>query len=88
MTMHSSKGLGYDVIFILGLDHGILPDRRQDEAEQRRLLYVAMTRAETSLFLCHSKRRVGRPPNRKFWYNPSPFIADIPVEHLEQIDNT
>jgi len=87
MTMHSSKGLGYGTIFILGLDRGLLPDYRQDEGEQRRLLYVAMTRAEDSLFLCHSKRRVSRPPSRKWWYDPSPFIADIPSEHMERINN-
>ena len=87
MTMHSSKGLGYETIFIVGLDLGLLPDRRQDEGEQRRLLYVAMTRAMDSLFLCHSRRRASRPPSRKWFYSPSPFISDIPSEHMDSIDN-
>jgi len=87
MTMHSSKGLGYETIFILGLDRGLLPDYRQDDGEQRRLLYVAMTRAMNSLYLCHSRRRVSHPPSRKWWFDPSPFISDIPSEHMDRIDN-
>ena len=55
-TMHASKGLEYDVVFVIGLRKGILPHKKADTTEkieeERRLLYVAMTRAKTRLYLC------------------------------------
>lgn len=87
MTMHSAKGLNYDVVFLVGMDEGILPDPSQDENEQRRLCYVAMTRARKELFLCHAKMRRG--PAAKGWstYNPSRFLSEIPKEHRDIIRN-
>ncbi len=88
MSMHSSKGLGFRVVMILGMDNGILPDYSRDLDEQRRLTYVAMSRAKDSLYLCHSRRRTGRPA-RQFAFNPpSNFISDIPLEHRTTINNT
>jgi DNA helicase-2/ATP-dependent DNA helicase PcrA len=87
MSMHSSKGLGYKVIFILGMDEGLLPAMDQDECEQRRLCYVAMTRAKEELFLCHSKMRKGPAARGYSFYRPSRFIGDIPKDHYEIINN-
>jgi DNA helicase-2/ATP-dependent DNA helicase PcrA len=87
MTMHSAKGLGYKIVFILGMDENILPDPRRDECEQRRLCYVAMTRAKQELFLCHSKMRIGPVARGHSFYSPSGFLGNIPPEHRELIYN-
>jgi superfamily I DNA/RNA helicase len=88
MSMHASKGLTYDVVFILGMENGNMPSLNQDIDEQRRLLYVAMTRARNELYLCASRRRSG-PPARGFrFYNPSGFLREIPTDLTVQIDNT
>ncbi|MDR0367247.1 MAG: UvrD-helicase domain-containing protein [Rickettsiales bacterium] len=58
MTLHASKGLEFKCVFIVGLEDGLLPFRRaEDELEERRLLYVGMTRAERMLFLCRAIKR-------------------------------
>lgn len=88
MSMHSAKGLTYDIVFILGMEEGSIPDPRQDEGEQRRLLYVAMTRARKELFLCYAKRRIGPPAKGFSFFNPSRFINEIPVQHRDYINNT
>ena len=85
MSMHSAKGLTYDIVFMLGIDEGIFPNLNQNIDEQRRLCYVAMTRAKKELFLCHSRRRSGPPAHGLNFYNPSRFIFDIPNEHKEEI---
>jgi DNA helicase-2/ATP-dependent DNA helicase PcrA len=87
MSMHSSKGLGYKIVFILGMDEGLLPDASQDEFEQRRLCYVAMTRAKEELFLCHSKMRKGPAARGHSFYKPSSFLTAIPREHEHVINN-
>ncbi|GAG77417.1 unnamed protein product, partial [marine sediment metagenome] len=84
MSMHSAKGLTFDVIFLLGCDEDILPNQTQDINEQRRLCYVAMTRARKELFLCHAGRRTVRG---RQYPSPSPFVLKIPSEHKETIDN-
>jgi DNA helicase-2/ATP-dependent DNA helicase PcrA len=53
----------------------------QDINEQRRLCYVAMTRAKKELFLCHSRRRSGPPAHGLNFYNTSRFIVNIPKKH-------
>jgi len=85
MSMHSAKGLNFDVVFLLGMDEGILPDSTREENEQRRLCYVAMTRARKELFLCHARLRTG--PAARGWsiYHPSRFLNDIPKKHIEVI---
>lgn len=87
MSLHSAKGLGYKVVFILGMDEGILPDPNQDECEQRRLCYVAMTRAKEELFLCHSKVRKGPAVKGHSFYSPSRFLREIPSTCREDIIN-
>ena len=80
MTMHASKGLEFPVVFIAGCENGIVPFIRSEKEppdfdEERRLFYVAMTRARENLFLSFSDKRVifGKSVNRK----RSPYINDI-----------
>jgi len=87
MSMHSSKGLTYEVAFLLGLEEGIFPDPGQDLNEQRRLCYVAMTRARQELFMCYSKALKGKPARGLKFYESSSFLYDIPKEHREAIEN-
>jgi DNA helicase-2/ATP-dependent DNA helicase PcrA len=81
LTLHSAKGLEFPVVFIVGLEEGLLPHFRSLDdpealAEERRLMYVGVTRAKERLFLTHAFRRARRgdyEPNV-----PSRFLADIP----------
>ncbi len=58
MTVHNSKGLEFDYVFVVGVNEGIFPSSKssslQELQEERRLLYVAMTRAQKQLFICMS----------------------------------
>jgi DNA helicase-2/ATP-dependent DNA helicase PcrA len=90
MTVHASKGLEFDYVFITGLEQNLFPHSRSNESnlspeqseEERRLFYVALTRARKRLFLSHSNVRTifgSRQINL-----PSEFIADIDDELIEQ----
>ncbi|MHC4946589.1 MAG: ATP-dependent helicase [Planctomycetota bacterium] len=81
-TLHAAKGLEFPVVFIAGLEEGIMPFIRDDEEqraaaleEERRLLYVGMTRAESELYLIRARKRFlfGKRLEGK----PSPFLKDI-----------
>ncbi len=61
MTMHSSKGLEFDSVIITGVSDEIIPDISSDIEEERRLLYVAMTRARDNLYIIHHKAPDGGP---------------------------
>jgi len=79
MSLHAAKGLEWPVVFIAGCEDQLLPCTLygdQDEAEEKRLLYVGMTRARSRLVLSHAARRTlnGRPLDMK----PSPFTLLIP----------
>ncbi len=86
MTLHSAKGLEFDTVFLCGLEEGIFPHNRSldnpaEMEEERRLMYVGITRAKKKLFLSSAKRR-------KMWgeykyYNPSRFINEIPSELID-----
>jgi DNA helicase-2/ATP-dependent DNA helicase PcrA len=86
MTMHNAKGLEFDRVFIAGLEEGLLPhsasmESRQELEEERRLFYVAITRAKKELFLslASSRRRYGGlMPSA-----PSRFLKEIPRELLK-----
>ncbi len=78
ITMHSVKGLQRKVIFVLGMEKGSFPQSDGDIEEQRRLCYVAMTRAEEKLFLCYAKKREGKVAQGYNFYDKSPFIFEIP----------
>ncbi len=86
ITLHAAKGLEFPIVFLVGMEEGVLPhirsfdDPRQLE-EERRLAYVGITRAETSVYLTRAYRRYlgGRPLTNP----PSRFLDEIP-EHLVQ----
>jgi len=79
MTLHASKGLEFPVVFITGCEKDFIPisrpDKKTDTDEERRLFYVAMTRAKEQLFLTHVKTRTvyGKSLEREI----SPFVSDI-----------
>jgi DNA helicase-2/ATP-dependent DNA helicase PcrA len=82
ITMHNTKGLEFDNVFITGLEQGLFP-REEDEAgmeEERRLFYVAITRARESLTITSCRRRLvfGRFENLQ----PSKFLQELPEERL------
>jgi DNA helicase-2/ATP-dependent DNA helicase PcrA len=83
MTLHSAKGLEFPVIFIIGIEDGLLPHfhtlKNQEELqEERRLFYVGMTRAKDLLVLSSSKKRKLYTSLQK--QKPSRFLSDIPTE--------
>jgi DNA helicase-2/ATP-dependent DNA helicase PcrA len=79
MTLHTSKGLEYPVVFIAGMEEGLFPHNRAEDSsdieEERRLLYVGMTRARRSLYLTNtlSRELYGRRQESR----PSRFLAEI-----------
>jgi DNA helicase-2/ATP-dependent DNA helicase PcrA len=79
MTVHASKGLEFDMVFVSGLEEGLFPMERNgeqdDPEEERRLFYVALTRARKKVFLSHAATRMVYG-NRDITV-PSGFIADI-----------
>jgi DNA helicase-2/ATP-dependent DNA helicase PcrA len=86
ITLHAAKGLEFPVVFIVGLEEGLLPHRRALEnerelEEERRLAYVGMTRAKDRLYLVHANHRstwgVGAASE------PSRFLTELPEELLE-----
>lgn len=85
LTLHSSKGLEFPVVFFVGMEEGLLPhERSQDEAgiaEERRLAYVGITRAKEVLYLTGSaeRTRYGKKEERE----PSRFLDEIPAEMIE-----
>jgi DNA helicase-2/ATP-dependent DNA helicase PcrA len=90
MTVHSSKGLEFDTVFISGLEADLFPhsgfgqDRKtkEESEEERRLFYVALTRAERKLFLTYAETRTifGNTEVNV----PSEFIGDIPGKYIER----
>jgi DNA helicase-2/ATP-dependent DNA helicase PcrA len=87
MTIHAAKGLEFDTVFLAGLEKGLIPHARSVEEgahnleEERRLFYVAITRAKQRLFLssCRTRRRRGRLEE----IEPSPFLEELPAELIE-----
>ncbi|HHT9138116.1 MAG TPA: ATP-dependent helicase [Candidatus Wunengus sp. YC60] len=89
MTLHTAKGLEFPVVFITGMEEGLLPhsesrDSDEEIEEERRLCYVGITRAMKELFLSHARRRT-----RYGQMNPciaSRFLDEIPEEIVDKID--
>ncbi|MGM0628918.1 MAG: ATP-dependent helicase [Patescibacteria group bacterium] len=91
MTVHAAKGLEFDHVFITGLEEGLFPhepmgNENRDEEEERRLFYVALTRAKTKAFLSSSYMRTifGKTSIQR----PSCFISDIGEENLIKEEST
>ena len=87
ITLHAAKGLEFPIVFMVGLEEGLLPyaralDDERELEEERRLAYVGMTRAKDRLFLVHAR-------HRSAWgsggveVEPSRFLADLPEDLLE-----
>jgi len=87
MTLHMAKGLEFRVIFIAGVEDGIIPYTMNkgdiDIEEERRLFYVGMTRAMDELFLLHARNRFLY--GRRLLQSPSPFLREIPEESVRSI---
>lgn len=75
-TFHAAKGLEYKAVFIIALEDDIIPSRN-DEAEERRGLYVAMTRSESKLFLSSSQQRESRRGGNDIEKQPCRFLSEI-----------
>ncbi len=80
MTVHAAKGLEFNNVFVTGLEEGLFPhennrDEKRDEEEERRLFYVAVTRARKRLFLTYA--RIRRIYGTDFLSEPSTFLRDI-----------
>jgi DNA helicase-2/ATP-dependent DNA helicase PcrA len=84
-TVHQAKGLEYSAVFLIGLADGLFPLRRTIESgdieEERRLFYVAVTRARDELYLCYPKVNTKGGP--AMLLSPSRFLEELP-EHLYQ----
>jgi len=88
MTAHSAKGLEFPVVFIVGLEDGLFPHSRSatDAAEleeERRLAYVAMTRAERYLYVTHAMKR--RVYGEELASEPSQFLNEMPIDLIDDL---
>ncbi|MBS1797142.1 MAG: UvrD-helicase domain-containing protein, partial [Acidobacteria bacterium] len=88
MTVHAAKGLEFPIVFIVGLEDGIFPHSRslndpQELEEERRLAYVAITRAEKTLYITHSMRR--RVYGEEMAAEPSQFLNEMPIDQIEDL---
>ena len=88
LTLHSAKGLEFPVVFITGLETGVLPHFRSYEEvdgveEERRLFYVGVTRAKQKVYLSYAFRRALYNGGGGTTNSPSEFLADLPVHLLD-----
>jgi DNA helicase-2/ATP-dependent DNA helicase PcrA len=88
MTLHSAKGLEFDLLFLCGMEDGLFPHQRSlnDPAgleEERRLCYVGITRAKRELFITHAEQR--RLHGEMRYSVPSRFLREIPAELMEEV---
>ncbi len=88
ITAHASKGLEFKIVFVVGMEEGLFPHERasravkiEDAEEERRLFYVALTRAKEKLYLCHTQMRTLF--GQRNMAIPSQFLFDIPQELIE-----
>lgn len=87
-TVHASKGLEFDVVFVTGLEQDLFPHKpmeskgKRDDEEERRLFYVALTRARKKIYLSHASTRMTFGARQ--WNAPSEFLFDIPEDIIEQ----
>ncbi len=81
MTFHASKGLEFDTVFLIGLEQGLFPSKNANIEEERRLMYVGITRARKRLIITHAKQRqlYGTTLHQK----PSVFLGEIPTQLVD-----
>ncbi|MEY4328244.1 MAG: helicase [Pseudomonadota bacterium] len=89
MTVHSAKGLEFSAVFIVGLEQGLFPHEnammaRDGLEEERRLMYVAITRARQRLYLCHAQTRMLHGQTR--YCLPSSFLDELPDALLQRLN--
>jgi DNA helicase-2/ATP-dependent DNA helicase PcrA len=89
MTVHAAKGLEFDAVFITGLEQGLFPhdnaaQERDGLEEERRLMYVAVTRARRRLYLSHAQTRMLHGQTR--YCLPSLFLEELPEELLRKVN--
>lgn len=87
MTLHAAKGLEFETVFLAGLEEGIFPHSRSlnnntEMEEERRLMYVGVTRAKQKLYISYAKRRQMWGETR--YYTPSRFLEEIPYALTER----
>lgn len=90
MTVHMAKGLEFPIVFLVGLEDGIFPHSRslndsKELEEERRLAYVAITRAEKMLYVTHSMRR--RVYGEEIAAEPSQFLNEMPLELIDDLSH-
>jgi len=88
LTIHSAKGLEFDTVFIVGAEEGLFPGYRSmgsqvEFEEERRLAYVAMTRARRKLHITATRSRLLFGQTQR--YVVSPFVREIPDEHVDEV---
>jgi DNA helicase-2/ATP-dependent DNA helicase PcrA len=88
MTIHAAKGLEFDAVFLTGLEDGLFPHENSlyepgGLEEERRLMYVAMTRARKRLYLSLAQSRMLHGQTR--YCMPSRFVDEVPSEHVKRL---
>ena len=88
MTLHSAKGLEFDLVFLVGMEEGLFPHKMSMDdlaglEEERRLAYVGITRAKHKLYLCHAESR--RMHGEINLARPSRFVREIPKSLVEEV---
>lgn len=90
MTVHIAKGLEFDVVFITGMEQELFPSgmcvTKREKEEERRLFFVAITRARKCCYLSNAKTRFRF--GKSDWYDPSEFLSDIDQKYIYVESNT
>ena len=91
LSIHSAKGLEYKIVFIVGAEEGLIPhDKTLEETgtdeEERRLFYVAVTRARETLYISYPETRMKY--NELLTKNKSPFMEEIPEELIHNLNES
>ena len=86
MTVHAAKGLEFRVVFVVGMEENLFPNQMASSSpreleEERRLFYVAITRAKEQCFLTNAQNRYRY--GKSEFCNPSPFLSNIDSQYLE-----
>jgi superfamily I DNA/RNA helicase len=91
LTLHSSKGLEFPYVYIIGVEEGILPHQNSidvgDIEEERRLAYVGITRAKNELVLTYCAER-NKKDKKKNTIEPSRFLFELPKEDLDWVNSS